>query len=94
MGIGIASQDAFAAGVFPDPDTQQDEPQRGWIWRDDYLVQDSTNTLPPILRVSFDLHSQRKIDRGELYYVVDNNLVVGTAFNIRVKGLIRQLFLT
>ncbi len=33
IGIGITSQEAFAAGVLADPDTANDQPSRGWIYR-------------------------------------------------------------
>ena len=33
IGMGITSQEAFLVGVLADPDTQADQPARGWIYR-------------------------------------------------------------
>ena len=92
-GIATASQEAFAAGVVSDPDTQADHPIRGWVGRGSLLVgQDNANVLQP-RTVRLDLRSQRKIDGSELFLVVDANSLLGAAFTIRVAGLVRCLCL-
>ncbi len=95
LGIGIASQESFAAGTVPDPITDTDFPVRGWIWRAAYRVFGFAADQPAVFsrRVDIDLHSQRKLDNGEAYMVVNNDPSEGVATSIRVTGLIRQLWL-
>ncbi len=91
VAIGNASQEAFAAGVVPNPQTAGEFPQRGWLYRCRHaVVDDSTPGYPsPVIRE--DLHAQRKIDTGEPYLVITNNTAEGVAFSIRVIGTIRML---
>ncbi len=93
MGIGIASQEAFAAGTVPDPDVASEVPSSGWLWRHRLIVNDATSS-PGLMPTSVvvDIASQRKLQRGELYLVVNNNGRTGTAFNVNMNGLIRVLF--
>ncbi len=93
-GFGVASQDAFVAAAVPDPDTASDHPPRGWIQRGQLLVRDSVSAVEATLdrRIDLDNHAKRKVDRGEVYFVVDNNLQDGTSFSILISGLIRCLY--
>ena len=92
IAIGTASQEAFAAGVVPDPSVEADEPQRGWVYRCRHHVRDSTGFSIQYPTFERDLRAMRKIDNGELYLVTDNFALVGTAFSIRFLGIIRSLF--
>ena len=93
VGIGMAAQEAFTGNILPDPDTALDEPERGWVWRDRIIVpQDASNVNNP-MEVRADIRSQRKLDNGELYFIMDNNPGDGTAFTVETTGLIRALCL-
>ena len=92
VGVGITSQDAFTAGAIADPNVQADFPMVGWLYRCRHLVMDSIDSrdIQP-LQIEKDIRSMRKLARGELYFVAENNLGRGTADAIRVSGLIRVL---
>ena len=93
MGIGIASQEAFAAGSLPDPNASNDQPSRGWIYRNRMVVAQNGVGGPVVHQISRDIRSARKLDDGECYIVVDNDVDLGLAFNVQVVGLVRQLWL-
>ncbi len=93
IGIGITSQEAFAAGVVADPNVSNDQPSRGWIYRTRRVVaQEATggNILHPLRA---DIRASRKLDDGECYIVINNTTDLGTAFTVQATGLIRQLWL-
>ena len=94
MGIGIASQESFAAGTVPDPETNTDFPIRGWIWRAQYRVFGFAADDPTIFtrRIDLDLRSMRKLDNGECYLVSANVALEGTSSTNKVMGLVRQLW--
>ena len=90
VGIGVTGQEAFGASVVPDPNTSGDEPQLGWIYRCRHLIHDVT--VAPVPReINKDIRAMRKINDGELYLVINNGPVRGTAFNVRFIGIIRVL---
>ncbi len=94
-GIGVTSQEAFAAGVLPDPQTDTDFPARGWVWRAIYRVWGFASDQPAIFtrRLDLDIRSMRKLDNGEAYLLVNNAALEGVSSTIRVAGLVRQLWL-
>ena len=92
LGIGIASQEAFAAGVVPDPSTATDKPPRGWMWRDAFMVSQNGVGGQIVHRIEADIRSARKVENGEVFIIADNLLGVGTSFQINVYGLVRQLY--
>ena len=92
LGLGLASQDSFAAGDLPDPSAEADEPIRGWLWRTRCLVVDSSVTLL-VARCTGDFRGMRKIDNGELYLKFDSTPAFGTAFTVEIAGIIRCLFM-
>ena len=96
MGIGVASQEAFAAGVLPEPDSGSDHLPRGWVWRYVCRVFGFAADQSTIFtrRIDLDLRSRRKLENGLSYLVVDNIDSEGTSGSIKVTGLIRQLWLT
>ncbi len=95
IGIGVTSQEAFAAGIVADPETMTDFPARGWIWRARYRLYGFAADQPAVYdrRVDLDLRSRRKLENGEAYLVASSNLVEGGTSTVRITGLIRQLWL-
>ena len=95
FGIGIASQDAFAAGAVSDPNVGADYPIRGWIWRSMYRVYgvaiDDQNV--DVIRIDMDLRGKRKLENGEAFLVVNNAVNQGVAQAVQPTALIRQLWL-
>ncbi len=89
--IGLTSQEAFAAGVLPDPNAEAEQPVTPWVYRTRVgIVQDLD--VPRPVRIQADIRGQRLIHGGELFWIIDNNILLGTAFSIHVAGLIRTLF--
>ena len=93
LGIGITSQEAFAAGVVADPNVSNDQPSRGWIYRTRKVVAQNGAGSQIIFELRGDIRSQRKLDDGECYIVINNGADLGTSFTVRAEGLIRQLWL-
>ena len=94
LGIGITSQEAFAAGTLPDPVLATDYPTRPWIWRAEYRVFGFAADQPTIFtrRLDLDIRAMRKLENGEVFIVVDNFPIEGVTASITVLGLIRQLW--
>ena len=92
LGIGIASQEAFAAGVIPDPNVATDKPARGWLWRSQQMVSQNGAGSPVVFDVVADIRGARKVENGEVYLTVCNTAYVGTQFQVNAVGLIRQLY--
>ena len=92
LGIGIASQEAFAAGVLPDPNISGDKPPRGWMWRAEKMVAQNGAGAPVVVEVEVDIRGARKVENGEVYLIAFNTALVGTSFQVNVRGLIRQLY--
>ena len=95
VAIMVADQEQFAASVFPDPNTVNDRPVGGWMWRHRMFVQDHTTggAVTEIAKVHVDLRSKRKIGHGELVLLGDATLSSGSAFSVDVFGWIRTLVL-
>ena len=91
IGVGIASQEAFAAGATPDPEDPEDFPQRGWMYRCSHAVIDNLTPGYPTPVIREDLHAQRKIDTGEPYVRFVNENIQATGFAVRIVGTIRLL---
>ena len=92
LAIGVTSQEAFAAGVLPDPKTASDKPSRGWVWRTQRLVEQNGASTRIVTHVMADIRGARKIENGELFIVIDNSAAVGgTSFGVAVVGLVRCL---
>ena len=91
LGIGMMSLEATAAGLFPDPQNETEQPVTGWLWRAQYVAVESP--IHPGVRVDLDLRSQRKVMYGQPVLVVSNDPQQGVAFNTTVIGLIRCLYL-
>ena len=92
LGIGIASQEAFAAGVLPDPNISTDKPPRGWMWRVEKVVSQNGAGAPIVTELEADIRGARKVENGEVYLIGFNTALLGTTFQVNVRGLIRQLY--
>ena len=91
LGILIASREAEAAGVVPDPGVAGDHPPRGWLYRTSRVVAQNGSGMDPLLHVSADIRAARKVEQGKVILVIDNEAVSGTSFTYHVDGLIRLL---
>ena len=91
LAIGIASQEAFAAQVTPDPNISTDKPARGWLWRDTKVVSQNGVGGVVVFDVQADIRGARKIENGEVYLAVHSEGSQGTSFTVEIDGLIRQL---
>ena len=93
-GIGLVSEEAFTAGVVPDPNTNTERPTGDWVVKGRCMV-----TIGPAgdqqapMHCMYDLRSSRKLAGGRLTLVMNNDTVNGTAFTIRVVGQVRSLLL-
>jgi len=94
MGIQLASEDAFAAQAVPDPNNAAEFPIGGWMMRDLVVVAagGAVQFQNPPVEQRLDLRSQRKVDRAELIFSIENNAGSGTTFGVSVQGIIRTLY--
>ena len=92
VGIGVIERDAQAANAFPDPDTEADQPGRGWMYRARELCFQETG-VPFVSHAvfRFDIRAQRRLDRGMLMLIIDNNSTEGTPQSVVLRGLTRSL---
>ncbi len=98
MGIGVSSTEAFTVGptALPSPAVVTEFPPRGWLYVASRPVSqqaESTGVLNEIARFQFDLGAMRKIDKGILFCVFQNEDIL-TGGAVRVTGRIRVLCLT
>jgi len=95
LGIGVAEGDAFDAGSLPEVLTAADHPMRDWVWRDSMYVRNTGTSGGNVIisEVRADVRSQRKIDGGVPYLLIENAVLNATAFSVRVTGIIRGLYL-
>jgi len=97
LGIAVAPQIAFTAGVgsLPDPGVGVEHPTRGWIYRAAYVSYGFAADQAAVFdnRIDKDIRSRRKLENGECYFTARNTADQGTAGTIGVIGLIRQLWL-
>ena len=91
MAIGISAQEAFTAGVLPDPNIDGDKPPRGWMWRDSVGVSQNGVGGQVVVPVRADIRGARKVENGEVYLIYTNTAVDGTTFSVRCHGLVRLL---
>jgi len=94
MGIGLVQFDAAAGGSFPSPDTEGDQPGRGWMVRDYTSSWSAAGTSGNIIPGHFqgDLRGMRKIHQSEqLYLMFTNDLRDGTTQSVILEGMVRLL---
>jgi len=98
VGIGVSSLEALAAGVasLPSPASETEYPPRGWLYVSTQPVfqqAESTGVINHVARFKFDLGAMRKIDKGKLFLIMQqDNILVGGS--MRVVGRVRTLCLT
>ncbi len=96
MGVAVLDSDAFIGAIFPDPQSQDDQPPRPWVWRTSQLVASaqSDGVFPGVPRlIKADIRSQRMLGMGQLVLIMHNQTLTGTAFSIRAHGIMRGLYL-
>ena len=97
MGIQVVTREAFLAGVFPDPQTADEYPARGWLWRT--VVPEYTDASVAAIitwsfpEVKFDMRAMRKVDRGTLALVIQKQSAIGVMHDVRMTGIVRSLCL-
>ena len=96
LGVAVVSDDAFASGAagLPDPDSEEDYPVGGWVWRTRLPVFDETlgaGIVQPV-HIEKDLRAMRKLDRSTLALLVRNDVGEGTTFAVQIIGLTRTLY--
>ena len=93
IGIGMSSREAFTAETLPSPNSLNEEPARGWVYKN--IVAASQNGVGGqiVTRVLFDIRAKRRLDSGRMFIKIVNVDIIGTAFDVRVRGLVRSLFL-
>ena len=96
MGIGVVSDDAFAAGSsgLPNPEVDGDYPVGGWLWRHKVPIFDETlaTTGPLVIRIKEDLRAMRKLDRSTVALMMKSVSNEGTSFTVQWMGIIRALY--
>jgi len=95
IGIGVASQEAFLAGTLPDPNTANDFPPKGWIFRARGRVFAFPAGAPQVYswRIDRDIRARRVLDNGEPYMILTNDVNESSSVVLRVTGLVRCLWL-
>ena len=93
MGIGVASQEAFTAGATSDVSDSAAVPVRGWLYRCRQIITTGVSTAVPhpLVRWNFDVRSQRRLDTGEPFVLLDPLVLAGTGSVTTVAGSIRML---
>ena len=93
LALATLEEDAFIAGVLPDPNVSIDEPPRGWVFRTRCVVTQNGVGTSVSLRCFADLRAQRKMQGSILALIANNNNDVGATFTIRASGIVRTLLL-
>ncbi len=91
LAIGVASQEAFAAGVLPDPNVPTDKPPRGWVYRSAQMVSQNGVGTQIDRSMQADIRGARKIENGELFLIATSTAISGTTFTTDIIGLVRTL---
>ncbi len=94
FGIGVSSQQAFAVGVtaLPNPSQAAGKPPRGWVYRSTQGVAQNGVGSPVLYSLTADIRGARKVEDGELFLMMANTAIQGTAMGINIRGMIRALF--
>ncbi len=99
VGIGVVSEEAFLAGVVPDPLSEAEAPARGWLYRtrmaavfsNGNAIENENHLWPELM---FDVRAMRKVDKGRLVFIVNNSLAVEAGVTVTVTGIVRTLCMT
>ncbi len=93
LGIGLITKEAQAAGVFPDSNTNTEQPMGDWVWRTREVLTGDNSVMLRRIRVHANIKAGRKLAAGVFVLVANNSPLVGTAFTAKVVGVIRMLIL-
>jgi len=95
IGIGITSQEAFAAATLSDPSAVLDFPVKGWIWRGVYRIYGFAADQPAVFnrRIDLDLRGKRRLENGEAFMNFDLDAAEGANASVRIIGIVRQLWM-
>ena len=95
VGIGVASEPAFASGNVPEADISTEYPPRGWLYATTRRILMDTSIGTAFLpEWEFDMRASRKLDKGILYLTLSNNNVIGAGQAVLITGRVRALCLT
>ena len=97
-GIGVASNEAFGQGALADPESESEQPARGWLWRDRYVTRETiqgSNLVSPgfYTEVQVDIRAKRMIDTGVLWLALTNTTIADSGHAVQIAGIVRVLFL-
>ena len=92
VGIGVVTEDAFAALAVPDPNSDTDEPMEGWLYlaRTNVRFEAASNTYRGG-HLQADLRASRKLGRNTLMMHERNSVSEGAAVTIIRRGIVRVL---
>jgi len=96
IGIGVASEEAFAVGgnAIPTPSVDTEVPQAGWLYLQRLHVFQWTTIQHQNAMFTFDIRAARRVDRGILYATMVATTIQGTTAQLARGGKIRALCLT
>ncbi len=96
VGIGIASIEAFGAGVLSDPEIETEHPQSGWLFRCRVPIFGFAADQPAVYvrTIERDLRARRKLNNGVAFLSVSNMAESGAASAISLRGITRTLWLS
>ena len=92
IGIGVISQEAATAQVFPDPNADE-RPVSGWLFRTQCMVAQNGVGAQILYECHRDIRTGRKVYDGELTIIINSLAGPGTAFTTQVRGMVRTLLL-
>ena len=92
FGIGLTSDDAYAASATPEPQDETDFPVLGWLLRSHAVIVSETSPSAYPVHRSYDLRVARKMERSSVFITIANTAIEGTATSIRHNGLFRVLY--
>ena len=94
MGIFVQSREAAAANIAPDPNVAADHPQAGWVFRCGGVIHGFAADQPAaaVRTVERDIRAMRKLNRGVLSMILNNDPATGVASSIRFTGIVRCLY--
>ena len=93
IGLGVVSEDAFAASAVPDPSTETDRPPRGWLFRTRCVIYDDIDRTIKGTVCKGDFRGKRRLDAGILALILNNEARDGNTFSVRMTGICRTLYL-
>ena len=92
IGVGVASKEAFDAGALSEPESEQEHPMTGWVYRCRHVAGNRADLgYNGRIDVQRDIRAQRKLDTGDLFMVTSNTALSGTASSMRMVFIIRCL---